>query len=394
MIAVNDSDYTGFIDTTGFYVIPPVYDEATEFREGLAVVSRNDSVFFINKENINVFKTFYNDAFNFAFGNAPVNMDGKWFLINRQGQKTAGPFEDLSEQNENIYIVKSGDKYGATDVYGNIVISPQFDRIGDFSNGFAYYLNNGLYGFVNKAGLASKARYQWISDFDENKTAVVKMNNLYGLINEHDSMILSPRYDLVIKADNGTFILVKNNKYGFYSLNGCFLSEIDFDYKKELPSAYYTNGKAFKLLKNKQQALMDANGRITIDYGTYEEVSFAQNNLIRIKRKNKYGFADRKLTIVIPCKYTSASDFNEGVSMCSLKQENFLLNTKGEVILKTIGKIIPVSNGYFYVADNEGGRIINAKGQLLIAGVNEWQQNNNYLIVELENKSKKVFKLY
>ena len=93
---------------------------------------------------------FYNDAFMFVNGNAPVNSKNQWFLINRQGQKSAGPFEDLSEQSENIYIVKLTNKYGALDVYGNSIISPQYDGLGDFKNGFAYYLNNGSYGFVNK----------------------------------------------------------------------------------------------------------------------------------------------------------------------------------------------------------------------------------------------------
>jgi len=139
---------------------------------------------------------------------------------------------------------------------------------------------------------------------------------------------------------------------------------------------------------------MDGNGRISIDYGTYDEVSFAQDNLIRIKRKNKYGFVDRKLAIVIPCKYSQASDFNEGVSICTFKQEFFLINTKGETVLKTSGSIKPISHGLFFVEEEPGGRIVNAKGQILFTGVNDWQQNNNYLILDLENKSKKVLKLY
>ena len=58
LIPVNDSDFVGYVDTTGKYTIPPVYDEATIFKEGLAVVNKNDSVFFINKESENVFNAF------------------------------------------------------------------------------------------------------------------------------------------------------------------------------------------------------------------------------------------------------------------------------------------------------------------------------------------------
>ncbi|MBP7809147.1 MAG: WG repeat-containing protein [Bacteroidia bacterium] len=394
LILVNDSDYVGFVDTTGKYVILPQYDEATTFKEGLAVVYKNDSVFFINKENQNVFNAFYNDAFTFTYGNAPVKINNQWFLINRQGQKSAGPFQDLSEQSENIYIVKTNNKYGAVDVYGNSIISPQYNRLGDFKNGFAYYLNDGLYGFVTKTGLTSKARYQWISDFDENKIAIVKLDNLYGLINENDSVVLPPQYDLVLKAENNIFITVKNNQYGFFDGKGCFLTGIDFDYKKELPVSFYTNVKLFKLVKKNKQALMDINGRVSIDYDAYEEVNFAQNNLIRIKRKGKYGFVDRKLSLVIPCKYNSATDFNEGLSICVLKQETFLLNLKGETVLKTKGTITPVTNQYYLIKDEEGHRLIDNKGQLVFSNVEGWQLSaKSYLIIELENKSKKIIKL-
>lgn len=394
LIMVNDSDYIGFVDTTGKYLITPQYDEATLFKEGLAVVNRNDSVFFINKENQNVFNAFYDDAFTFAYGNAPVNIKSQWFLINRQGQKSAGPFEDLSEQSENIYIVKTNTKYGAMDVYGNNIFSPQYDRLGDFKNGFAYYLNGGLYGFVTKTGMASKARYQWISDFDENKLAIVKLNNQFGLVNENDSIVLSAQYDLVLKAENNIFIIVKNNKYGFYNGKGCFISDIDFDYKKELPVSFYTNGKLFKLLKKNKQALMDINGRVSIDYDTYEEVNFAQSNMIRIKRNGKYGFVDRKLSLVIPCKYNSATDFNEGLSVCVLKQETILINAKGETILKTKGSITPIPGNYYLVKEEEGDKLVDKKGQLVMSGVETWQLSpDNHLIIDLENKSKKIIKL-
>lgn len=394
LILVNDSDFIGYTDTSGKFQIPPQYDEATVFKEGLAVVNRNDSVFFINKENQNVFNTFYKDAYTFAFGNAPVNINDQWFLINRQGQKTAGPFEDLSEQSENIYIIKTNGKYGAIDAYGNTVISPQFDRLGDFKNGFTYYLNAGAYGFVTKTGLASKARYQWISDFDENKLAIAKMNNQFGLVNENDSIILKAQFDLILKAENNFFLVVKNNKYGFYNGSGCFVSDIDFDYKKELPVNFYTNGKLFKLIKNNKQALADVNGRLTIDYDAYEEVNFAQNNLIRIKRKGKYGFVDRKLNLVIPCKYNSATDFTDNFSICTLKQECFLINTKGDIILKTKGSISALPGNYYLSKDEEGNKLYDKKGQLLLTGVEEWQLNpENYLILSLENKSKKIIKL-
>jgi hypothetical protein len=393
LIPAIDGDFTGFIDTTGKFGILPVYDAVTDFKEGLSVVTKNDSSFFINKENENVFSTFYTEAYPFINGNAAVNIKGQWFLINRQGQKVAGPFEDLSEQSEHSYIVKQNSKYGAIDSYGNYIYQPQFDKMGDFKNGFAYYMNNGLYGFVRRSGTHSQAKYQWISDFDENKLALIKMNNLFGLINMNDSLVLAPSFELLVKAKNNNFIVVKNGKYGFFSGMGCLMSEVDFDYRKELNADYYTNGKLYKLLKKQKQALMDANGKISIDFGTYEEVHFAQNNLIRIKKKNKYGFVDRRLNIVIPCKYNTATDFNDSISICTLKQETIIINTKGEELFRTKGSIEPIAPGYLWVKEEESNKLI-SKGKLLFSGLESWQKSpDGYLILDFENKSKKVLKL-
>lgn len=401
LIPLNDSDYVGFIDTSGLFVIPPIYDAATAFNEGVAVVTRNDTASFINKENNNLFNTYYTEAFPFYNGIAPVNKNGQWFLINRQGQEIIGPFDDLSEQSEQIYIVKSNNKYGAIDVYGNYIIQPQFDHMGDFKNGKAYYMSNGSYGFVNKSGIIYKVRYQWISEFDENNIAIVKTNNLYGLVNSSDSLFLHPRYDLILKADNSNYILVRNNKYGFYSSKNCFISDIDNDFKKEVSASYYTNGKLYKLIKNKKQAIMDANGKISVEFGLFDEVGFAQNNLIRVKRKNKYGFTDKKHNVVIPLKYTEAADFSDSISICKTKTETVLINTKGEVVFKTKGDITALPNALFWVEETENTFIVNKRGNVIYTNLDSYQlnkpngqkNNSHYLIIGFENKSKKIIKL-
>ncbi|HRD38827.1 MAG TPA: WG repeat-containing protein [Bacteroidia bacterium] len=323
------------------------------------------------------------------------------FLINRQGQEIAGPFDDLSEQSEQIYTVKLNNKYGALDIYGNYILQPRFDKLGDFKNGKAYYIDNGLYGFITKSGKTFSARYQWISDFDENNIAIVKMNGLYGLINDSDSLFLNARYELILKAEHSNFILVRNNKYGFYSSKNCFITDVDNEFKKELPVSYYTNGLAFKLIKNKKQAIMDANGKVSIEFGMFDEVYFAQNNLIRIKKKNKYGFTDRKLNIVIPCKYLEATDFKDSISIVKTKTETVLISTAGTEVFKTKGSLTRIFAHYFWVEEEEQNLLIDNKGKVLIENASGYsmvnlQQNDNaatYLIIELENKSKKIIKL-
>jgi len=62
--------------------------------------------------------------------------------------------------------------------------------------------------------------------------------------------------------------------------------------------------------------------------------------------------------------------------------------------LKTKGSIAPVTNQYYLIKDEEGNRLIDNKGQLIFSNVEGWQLSaKSYLIIELENKSKKIIKL-
>jgi hypothetical protein len=378
-------DFSGFIDVKGKFVIKPVYDAATDFYEGLSVVSKNDSVYFINKENVNPFNKIYQDASVFKNGIAPVKENGKWYFINRQGQSVSKFYDEINELSDNVYVVKVDDRYGALDYFGQVIIEPKFDKLGDFKNGYAYYTEKGSYGFVSRAGSVHKAEFEWISDFNSEQIAVIKQNNKYGLVNVFGKIILEPEYDQVIKTNSHIFIVVQNGLYGFFSSEGCFLTPVAYDFQREKSPEYYTNGKLLKLLKKGEQAFMDENGRLNINFGAYQEINFAGNDLIRVKQKNKYGYADRKLNMVIGYKYQEAEDFSDSTALVKFKDNKILLNTYGSEVFSTGAAIEKISAHYFMVNDDSRA-IINNKGDLIYTDVDQVQKiNHKLLIVTINN---------
>ncbi len=385
-------DFFGFIDSASKIIIPLVYDAITEFSEGLAVVNKNDSVFYINKENQNAFNQFFTDAYPFTNGIAATKKNNKWNFINRQGQSMGLIYDEINELSNNAYVIKLNGRYGAINHFAQTIIEPRFDKMGDFKNEFAYYIENGKYGFVSKIGYIHRAEFEWISDFNENNIAVVKQNNFYGLINSQGQKILDCYYDLILKATNNVFILVKNNLYGFYNGNGCFLSAISYEYMKEKPTDFYTNGYILKLIKKNEQALADFNGKTTLEFGSYEEVNFALNGLIKVKRKNKYGFIDKKLNIIIPFKYEQAQDFNDSLTVVKLKGKNILINTSGKEIFSTEENIEKISQ-HFYLLDGEEKAILNNKGEKVFTNIFSLQKANyKLLIITLNNGEIRLIK--
>lgn len=393
LLPVEVGDLQGFIDTTSKLVIAPQFDKVNPFCEGLALVNRGDSVFYINKENQNVFNRYFSDGYDFHYGIGAVQSNDKWFLMNRQGQTISPFYNEISELSNGAYVVKSNNLYGVLDKYGHVLIEPKFSKIGDFKNDLAYYEENGLYGFIDKEGRSVKSQYQWISDFNAYGIALMQSGNKYGLINRLNQIILEANYDQILPVDKNIFIVVKNGKYGFYSGKACFLSAVEYDFKKEKPAEYYTNGQILRFLKRDEQAFADGNGRISIDYGTYEDMSFAGNGLIRVKRKNKYGYVNRKLNLVIPYKYNEAEDFKDSLAIVKRKNKICIVDLSGTELMETTNSLSRLGHGYFKLETNEGLELLNNKGQTLFKGIREIKiREEGYFILYFNDTSIKVLK--
>ena len=373
-------DFTGFINEEGKFIINPVYDAVSDFQEGLSVVTKNDSVFYINKENVNPFATVYTDAMPFKNGIAPVKQDTKWFFINRQGQTISRQYDEINELSNMVYVVKVGEKYGALDQYGQVLIETKFDKLGDFKNDYAYYVGEGTYGFVSINGTIHKPEYEWISDFDEQQIAIIKKGNKYGLINSQNNQVLEPLYDQIIKTNPGIFIVVKNNNYGFFNAKGCFITQINYEFSKDKAPDYYSNGTQFRLLKKKGQLIIDENGQTIINTDTYSEINFVSNGLIRVKKKKKYGYVNHKLNTEIAFKYEMAEDFSDSLAMVMQKGRYLLINTKGKEIYSDVQPIKKLSPKLYEIS-REPKILISNNGQVLMSDVNEVGRLNNKLLI-------------
>ena len=116
---IGDNKY-GFVDRTNVLVIPPKFDYASWFSEGLAAVALNGKYGFINQTGTWIIPPQYDDADWFSEGLAAVVLNGKYGFINQTG---------------------------------SWIIPPKFDYASWFSEGLAAVVLNGKYGFINKPAL-------------------------------------------------------------------------------------------------------------------------------------------------------------------------------------------------------------------------------------------------
>jgi hypothetical protein len=85
----------GYIDKTGKLVIPPQYESAEPFSEGLAAINNCDEAFFIDKTGKKIVLGDFKFASSFAIGVSRVDVmtnDGlSWGYIDRGGKMIWGP---------------------------------------------------------------------------------------------------------------------------------------------------------------------------------------------------------------------------------------------------------------------------------------------------------------
>lgn len=392
LIPFEKNEAIGFIDTTGKIQIAPEYDEVSEFAEGLSIVHKGDSVYYVNKENVNTLHMIFTDALPFYKGLAPVKQASKWYLINRLGEIKSEGFEDINELNNELYVIKQNNLYGAIDPYGKVVYEVKFDKLGDFKNNCAYYQLGSNYGFINRNGYIHKAEFEWISDFGPNGLAIYKSQGKYGMIQQNGELLTKAQYDQIIATDT-IYLLIVNNLYGYYAAEGCFLSDIAYDFDKEKATSYYTNGNMLKLIKKNEQALIDLNGRMSIDFGTFSEVNFASDGLIRIKKNGKFGYADRKLNTIIPYKYQHAEDFKDSVAIVISKKGHHLINTKGDELFTCDSEITRVSRDLYAIEKDGNEVLIDKKGNVQLSNFKSFEIYKKWLIVYLENNQIKIISI-
>ena len=197
----------GYIDKTGRVVIPPTYEVAEEFHNGLAFVSSKKGYFeglFINSkgEILNSIKAIF--PFHFSDGLAPVKNEktGKWGYVDTKGNIVIKEkFDEASLFSEGLATVKIERKYGFIDTEGKFVIKPQFNMsadfsysISDFQEGLAKLQIKGKYGFIDRSGkIAIPPSFEYARDFSSG-LAVVKIHDKYGYIDREGNVVIEPQF--------------------------------------------------------------------------------------------------------------------------------------------------------------------------------------------------------
>lgn len=287
----------GFIDKTGNFVIPAKYDNAfSYFIDDITAASTNKLWGFIDKKGNWVIEPRYQRVIDITDHLLIVLDRGKYQVLDRASKSVIAVFDEIDDFRGNLTPVRVSNKWGFINLYGNLVIDPQFDSAGSFSEGLAFIKKGDKKFYINESGqtiLELKPDVEVGGLFKEG-LALIRINKRYGFINQRGEIAIKPEFrDVSYEFNEGFARFCENDRCGFINWNG----------EKTIPAKY-----------------------------NYVE-QFSEG-LAHVIVNEKHGFINQKGEIVIPIKYDDAGTFECGVAYVEFNGKWTYIDKKGNFIFK------------------------------------------------------------
>ena len=238
LLSVVDEDHKiGFVNTKGEMVIPPTYDKAGGFAEGLCVVGKGKKLY--EEDEVFVMETVEaSRESDGLLGEEKKDDEEPWkvSVINKKGEEVfslKNSYEPITGRFKDGYLaIEDGDRYGFVNKEGEMVIKlpGKVNRIGDYNSKYVTFRSDNGWG-------------------------VMKMNE------EDQEIIVKDKYDNIQIAKNDKFVATKDDdKYSLINSKGEKEFDFDSDYKLVLP----INDAKFDYIgydQNRRAILLDSEGK-------------------------------------------------------------------------------------------------------------------------------------
>lgn len=303
----------GFVDVNKNLVISPVYEEASPFSNGLALVKLKGKYGYVNEKGEEVIPLKYDNAQSFSDEVAFVNVGarkneagfiegGKWGAIDKTGREIiAFKYDEALPFSEKLAAVGRevgyGWKWGFIDKTGKEVIPIKYDSARTFSEGLAAinkgssYVGKGKWGYIDKTGKeVITIKYHEAGNFSEGLAVVKAAEDSPGtLIDITGNEIFTDKAKPLVSYSEGLAMSCIDNKCGFINKTGEIVIPFKYDF-----SYGFMDGLApvaFTQIINVGPA--DANANVPKGKDAQNMPQF----------QPKLGFIDRSGKEVIPFKY-------------------------------------------------------------------------------------------
>ena len=219
IVAELNENKAGYINTKNEWVIPPTYQYAFAFQQGLARVKKGRNYMYINLKGEPVIQDFDNYVIEPSDNTyiVGVRKECKYMVYDLNGNllDTYDGFINNWSGNA-IFGVKKGSKWGYIDGYGKVIVPFEYEEVNNFSEGLASVRKDGKLGYINpKNEIVIPIEFTNKEvGFFKNGGAEYYTDRGEGLINLKGEIIAEPKYNS-IEYVNGNIAIVSFNGYNY-----------------------------------------------------------------------------------------------------------------------------------------------------------------------------------
>ena len=265
-LVVYEGDRCGYRDRAGRWVIRPRFRVCTQFESGMAEVLSGDGKedFYLDTSGRRIDDRNFASK-HFSEGLIPVKIDKKYGFADESGRLVVFPsFDDASDFAEGLAPAESGGKWGYVDRAGAFRIAPQFDDADSFSEGLASVcFDTGepkrpgeavnaaeqfsleikkKCGFIDRAGrIVIEPQFNITGRFSEGLAPVFvgRRSRLlgddpeagkWGYADRTGRVVVPPRYVYAREFSEGLAAVWAGKKWGYIDASGKFVIPARFEY--------------------------------------------------------------------------------------------------------------------------------------------------------------------
>jgi hypothetical protein len=305
LYAVKENSRFGYMDGTGKVVVPPSFDYAWDFKDGMGRFKHNGKYGFLNERGEIAIKNEFAYADDFKDGFARVNTKDTTMLDLH--------YDGYSLQSEWTFVDKSG-----------LVFSERFAQAEYLKDGFAQVKDNPSYDtpwsyITLKAGQLTREDHNTEAIFSYNGHDTAPASDpstlKIGTINKKEEWVIQPSFDAMEPYSEGLAAAKKGNQFGYIDQTGKWvyqqITSIHDNYFLNADFKPFSNGMAVVRTGKDSYAYVKSNG----------EIAFKQ-------------------------KFKSAGQFNpEGYAVVGTESGTGLIDKEGNFVVKPNVDIVAIEKG-------------------------------------------------
>jgi hypothetical protein len=353
----------GYMDRNGSLVIPPQFEKAATFSEGLAPVRVNGKWGYIDVHGMMVIKPQYAAAMQFSEGiglvsyetwqkNAPV----MFYFSSAAGVGRGGNVKDCPTPDDDGFYAYGWDpgiRFAYLDKEGRVILENVFQYACKFHEGLAAVATSRKAEYIDKTGkVVLQTPFEFADSFSEGYARVSyhrgerpgDPEQQFGYIDKSAKIVIEPKFDDVHRFSDGLAAVWPYNVALHNSMNELkeraknggqggiiagvpvpiqYPDFIDQSGKVVIPKGAYTGG-AFKFkdgLAAVGNGFIDRTGKKVIDCGesklclqSFSE-GLASFSISTGKATRKTGFMNQGGKTIIPPQFDDVDSFQDGLAL-------------------------------------------------------------------------------